>query len=325
MPKPNSKEPHLTAGTQKFVNGLEAAGGPPLYTLTPQQARGVLNKAQSGPVKLPEVEKEDLEIPAGPNGKTPVRIIRPAKHKGPLPFVLYIHGAGWVMGNKETHDRMVCELADRSGRAIVYPDYSLSPEAHFPIAIEQSYATLKYMVENGAGHSLSADEPIVSGDSVGGNMSLAVALMAKQRREVAITALVLFYPVTDARMNTESYEDFADGPWLTQKAMEWFWDAYLPDKSKRSDPLVSPLQASMEELEGLPPTLIMTGENDVLRDEGEAMAVRLDEAGVPVTSIRFNGTIHDFAMLNDLADTGQARTSITLAAAAIREAGPTKN
>lgn len=323
MTRPNSKEPRLTAATAAFVKNLEAAGGPPLYTLTPQQAREVLNQAQAGPVQLPEVVREDLELPVGPGGRTAVRIVRPVQGRAPLPFMLYLHGGGWIMGNKETHNRLVSELVAKSGRAAVFVDYTPSPEARYPVAIEQDYAVLKHLAETGEKYSLSPERPIVVGDSVGGNMALALALKAKGPGP-RVQSLILFYPVTDAGLDTESYHDFAEGPWLTKKAMEWFWEAYLPDKAQRSEPGVSPFKASLEELEGLPPTLIITAENDVLRDEGEAMAFKLDQAGVPAASVRLNGTIHDFVMLNALAGTGPAQAAVKLAVAAVKAADRSK-
>jgi len=321
MTRPNSRKPHLTAQTQEFINKLEAAGDPPLYTLTPEQAREVLNKAQSGSVKLPDVETNDLEMPVGPGGKTSVRIIRPAGPTGSLPFFLYLHGGGWIMGNKKTHHRLVSELAARSGRAAVFIDYPPSPEARYPRAIEEALAVLTHLADQGGQYSLSPDKPVIVGDSVGGNMALATAMMAKKKPGPEIAGLVLFYPVTDAGLDTESYQDFAEGPWLTKKAMEWFWEAYLPDKGGRAEPTVSPLRAAPEALKGLPPTLIITAENDVLRDEGEAMADKLDKAGVPTANVRMNGTVHDFVMLNDLAGTGPAKAALTLAAAVIKAAG----
>ena len=225
------------------------------------------------------------------------------------------------MGNKDTHNRLVSELAAQSGRAAVFVDYPPSPEARYPEAVEQAYAVLEHLDVEGRKYSLSGNKPIVVGDSVGGNMSLAAALMSQKKKGPKIERLVLFYPVTDANFETESYNDFAEGPWLTKKAMQWFWDAYLPEKDKRSEPTATPLQAAMEDLKNLPPTLIITAENDVLRDEGEAMATKLDQAGVPTASVRMNGTIHDFVMLNDLAETGPAKAAVCLAVAVIKGVG----
>ena len=223
MVKPNSRTPHLTKGTKEFVDKLEKSGAPPLYTLTPQEAREVLNQTQSGNVRLPEVEREDLYMPVGPSGRTAVRIIRPvAKKNEALPYFLFIHGGGWIMGNKDTHNRLVSELAAQSGRAAVFVDYPPSPEARYPEAVEQAYAVLEHLDVEGRKYSLSGNKPIVVGDSVGGNMSLAASLMSQKKKGPKLERLVLFYPVTDANFETESYNDFAEGPWPTNKAMQLF-------------------------------------------------------------------------------------------------------
>jgi acetyl esterase len=151
-------------------------------------------------------------------------------------------------------------------------------------------------------------------------MAAAVTLMAKQRRGPNIAFQVLFYPVTDSGFNTPSYNQFADGPWLTKRAMEWFWDAYLPDPAARKQPTATPLNASLDQLASLPEALVVVDENDVLRDEGEAYAHKLSDAGVRVISVRYNGTIHDFVMLNALADTPATRGAIAQAVGALRRA-----
>jgi acetyl esterase len=160
----------------------------------------------------------------------------------------------------------------------------------------------------------------VAGDSVGGNMTAAVTLLAKERGGPKLRAQVLFYPVTDASFDDASYTQFANGPWLTRDAMKWFWDAYAPNAADRAKITASPLRASIDELKGLPPALVITDENDVLRDEGEAYARKLTQAGVPVTSVRYNGTIHDFVMLNALADTPATRAAIDQANATLKAA-----
>jgi acetyl esterase len=187
--------------------------------------------------------------------------------------------------------------------AVVFVNYTPSPEAHYPTAIEQAYAATRWVAEQGASAGLDTSRLVVVGDSVGGNMVAAVTLLAKRRCGPGIALQVMAYPVTDAAFTTPSYQQFADGPWLTRKAIQWFWDAYAPDVSVRSEPTVSPLRASLDELRGLPPALLITTENDVLRDEGEAYAHRLMQAGVRVTATRYLGTIHDFLLLNPIAGT----------------------
>ena len=309
---------HLDPSTQAFVDSLE--GSDPIYTLTPHDARAVLSNAQkSVKVDLPDVSRKDRVLLVGPDGMTNIRIIRPAGSTGQLlPVVVYIHGGGWVLGDKETHDRLIRELAVGANAVIVFVDYERSPEARYPTAIEQGYAVTKYVAEHADEFGADAGRLAIVGDSVGGNMAAVVALMAKERKGPDIVAQLLFYPVTDASMSTESYAEFAEGPWLTQKGMSWFWDQYLPDTSKRGDIHASPLSASIEQLRGLPQTLLIVDENDVLRDEGEAYGRKLAQAGVRVTSLRYNGTIHDFMMLNPIAQTPAVRGAVGQACGYLR-------
>ena len=312
-------EPTLELQTQEFVDSL--AGAPPMHTLSPVDARSVLARVQSIPVGKPYALIEDMILPAGPTGSVQIRIVRPTTGPaGPLPVVMYFHGGGWVLGDRDTHDRLIREIAVGAETSVVFVDYARAPEARYPVAIEQAYAATHYVAENAAGLDIDPLRLAVAGDSVGGNMAAAVTLMAKQRRGPKIAFQVLFYPVTDAGFDTPSYRRFADGPWLTRRAMEWFWDAYLPDPAARQQPTATPLNASPDQLAGLPETLVIVDENDVLRDEGEAYARKLSDAGVRVTSVRYNGTIHDFVMLNALADTPATRGAIAQAIAALRGA-----
>jgi acetyl esterase len=310
--------PVLEPTTQKFIDGL--ADAKPIYTLSPQAARELLLGAQSGPIELPEVSIEDRLLPVGPTGQTRIRVIRP-EHVGETPpVILYFHGAGWVMGDTKTHDRLVRELATGAHATVVFVDYERSPENRYPVAIEQDYAVTDYVAKHPKEFNVDASRLAIAGDSVGGNMAAVVSLLAKERKGPVIQAQLLFYPVTDAGMTDGSYQRFANGPWLTKPAMAWFWDAYLPDVEARKAVHVSPLNATPEQLKGLPPALVITAENDVLRDEGEAYARKLTVAGVTVTSTRYNGTIHDFVMLNALADTPAARAAIVQANAFLRNA-----
>jgi acetyl esterase len=312
----DAAQPALEPHTQLFVDGL--AGAPPIYALSPADARSVLAKAQSAPVGKPSAQIEDIAFPVGPTGSVPVRIVRPAGAAEVLPVVLYFHGGGWILGDRDTHDRLVREIAVGTGAAVVFVDYARAPEARYPIAIEQAYAATRYVVDHSAGLRVDPLRVAVAGDSVGGNMAAAVTLMARQRRGPKIAFQVLFYPVTDAGFDTSSYARFADGPWLTKRAMQWFWDAYLPDPAARKQPTATPLNASFDQLAGLPEALVIVDENDVLRDEGESYARLLSNAGVRVTSTRYNGTIHDFVMLNALADTPAARGAIAQAVCALK-------
>jgi acetyl esterase len=296
------------------------AGAPPIYTLSPADARSVLARAQSIPVGKPSAHIEDVTFPIGPTGSIPVRIVRPAATAEILPVVVYFHGGGWILGDRDTHDRLVREIAVGAHAAVVFVDYAPSPEARYPVAIEQAYAATRYVVDQDASLRIDPLRLAVAGDSVGGNMAAAVTLMSKQRRGPKIAFQVLFYPVTDAGFDTPSYTRFADGPWLTKRAMEWFWEAYLPDAAVRKQPTATPLNASLDQLAGLPEALIIVDENDVLRDEGEAYARKLSDAGVRVTSVRYNGTIHDFVMLNALADTPATRGAIAQSVGALKTA-----
>ena len=303
----------LEPKTQAFVDALAAQGGKPLYELSYEAARKVLEDAQAVQVTKLPADIEDKVLPVGPTGEVSVRIFRPQGARGSLPPVMYFHGGGWVLGSKNTHDRMLRDLTNGAQTAFVFVNYTPSPEAQFPIPIEQAYAATKHIAEHGREFGLDTSRIAVAGDSVGGNMVAAVTQLAKQRKGPAIRYQVLFYPVTDARMNTASYKEFASGPWLTKRAMEWFWDAYAPKKEDRNKITASPLSATVEQLNGLPPGLVIVDENDVLRDEGEAYARKLIESGVEVTAVRVLATLHDFAMLNALAGTPACKAAIQLA------------
>lgn len=276
----------------------QATSKPPfLYELGPEGARKVLDDLQAAPIAKPDVDDKWIVVPAEV-GNVRVRIVKPVGSTGMLPVVLYVHGGGWVIGNAGTHDRLVRELAVGVGAAVVFVEYDRSPEARYPVAIEQAYATAQWIVKFGAEEGLDPSRMAVAGDSVGGNMTAALTILAKQRGDVHFVHQSLYYPVTDAGQDTDSYREFADGPYLTAKAMAWFWDAYTTDPAQRAEITASPLRASLADLEGLPPAFVIVDENDVLRDEGEAYARKLIAAGVPTSSVRYNGTLHDFMMLN---------------------------
>ncbi len=315
-----SKDFVLEKNTESFIKKITSQGGEPIYKLTPKQARAVLEKIQSEPIQKAPVKIEDKIIPGGPKGKISIRIFRPNEARENLPVIMFIHGAGWVMGSSATHDHLVRELCIGTHSAVVFVNYPLSPESKFPIAIEEAYAATKYIAEHGKTLQLDPSRLAIAGDSVGGNMAIAVTLLAKERHGPNIGCQVLFYPVTSAAMDTPSYKQFAEGPWLTKPAMEWFWNAYEPDSEVRKRSILSPLNASMDELKGLPPALIITAENDVLRDEGEQYARKLMQAGVQATAVRYLGTTHDFVMLNALAHTPAARAALSLANQYLHEA-----
>ncbi|HHT7620164.1 alpha/beta hydrolase [Legionella pneumophila serogroup 1] len=296
--------------TWLFVEKIQNAGGKPIYDIPVAEGRAIFDQIQALPNEKPDVDVEDKTLPVGPGGKVDIRIVRPKGAKEALPVIMFFHGAGWVFGDYQTHGRLVREIAVGTHAAVVFVKYTLAPEAQYPTQIEESYAAMKYIAEHGKQFNLDTSRFVAAGDSVGGNMTSVMTLLAKERGGPQIDYQVLIYPVTDANFDNASYKEFAEGPWLTKKAMEWFWDKYLPNKEKRKEITASPLQASLEQLKGLPPALVITGECDVLRDEGEAYAHKLNAAGVTVTAVRHLGTIHDFLMLNDLSETPACRNAV---------------
>ena len=310
--------PVLEPAAESFVEAT--AKHPFLFELPPAEGRKLLDQLQSGEIAEPEIDEEWITVKGGPTGEVAARIVKPRGATGTLPVLLYIHGAGWVFGDARTHDRLVRELAVGVGAAVVFPEYSLSPEAKYPIAIEQNYAVSQWIVKEGASKGLDASRFAVAGDSVGGNMTAAATLMAKERGDVTFVAQLLFYPVTNASFETGSYEQFAEGYYLRRDGMQWFWDQYTTDEYQRNEITASPLRASLDQLAGLPPALVINGEADVLRDEGEAYANKLRQADVPVTAIRHQGMIHDFVMLNALRETHAAQAAITEAIDFLSEA-----
>lgn len=307
------KSGQLDPIAQKFIDNLAAQGGEPIYKLSFAEARNVLDSLQSQPIEKLPAEIEDHTIPGGPTGDISIRIIRPEESHEILPVVMFFHGGGWVLGNKNTHDRLVREIANGADAAVVFVDYTPAPDAQYPTQIEQAYFATSYIAEQGERFNLDPSRLVVVGDSVGGNMAAVVTLLAAERGGPTIDYQVLFYPVTDAGMNTSTYQQYADGPWLTKPAMEWFWNAYAPDANTRNDWRLSPLRAPLELLSNVPPALIIIDENDVLRDEGEAYARRLMQAGVDVIAVRYLGMIHDFVMLNPVADTTATSAAISQA------------
>jgi acetyl esterase/lipase len=296
-----------------------AAHAPPVYELTPSSARTILEDIQAGPIAKPVVDS--LWTAAGADGvEARIRIVKPVGAEGLLPVILYLHGGGWVLGSAATHDRLLRELSVGVHAAVVFVDYDRAPEAPYPVAIEQAYAAARWIHRRGAHMDLDATRLAVAGDSAGGNLAAALAILAQRRGDVTFVHQSLYYPATDSAQNTASYRDFAEGPHLTAKAMAWFWDAYLPGKSRRGEIFASPVNAGADDLAGLPEAFVVVDEYDVLRDEGEAYARKLTAAGVRCTSVRYNATIHDFMMLNALRETAATTAAITQAIEVLRHA-----
>jgi acetyl esterase len=299
---------------------VDATSTPPfLYELEPAAARKVLHDLQAAPVDKLPIDEEWITVPADV-GDAKVRIVRPADSSGMLPVIIYMHGGGWILGDAGTHDRLVRELAVGAHAALLFVEYPNSPEARYPVAIEQGYATAQWVVRDGVSHGLDAGRMAVAGESVGGNMTAALTLMAKERGDVGFVQASIYYPVTDAAMDTASYDEFAEGYYLTRKAMEWFWDAYIPELELRDEITASPNRATVEQVTGLPPTLLFVDEADVLRDEGEAYAAKLRAAGVPVTTVRYDGVVHDFMLLNAMSEAKATRAAIAQATEFLRQA-----
>jgi acetyl esterase len=311
---------HLDSTSDTFVRALVAQNGPPLYTRSPSDARALLSRIQTGPVAAPAAEIQDVTIAAGPTGEVALRIVRPAGISGDLPIVMYLHGGGWVLGDTMTHDRLVREIAHGGQAAVVFVEFARSPEARYPTALEQAYTAMQWARDVGTSAGLDPSRLALVGDGAGGNLVAALTMLAQERGDPQVDFQVLFYPVTDADCDTPSYRQFAEGPWLTRKAMQWFWESYAPDVAVRADPTVSPLCASLDQLAQLPPALVITAENDVVRDEGEAYAHKLMAAGVRTMSARYLGTMHDFVVLNPIAHAPAARAALAQATAALRAA-----
>lgn len=306
--------PGVEHTTQAFLEALEVGGGQPLETLSPKDARAVLTGAQASvKVDLSGTSVSEKTIQA--DGQAiKLTIVRPANAKGTLPVFMFFHGGGWVLGDYPTHARLIHDLVVNSGAVAVYVGYTPSPEAHYPVAINQAYAATKWVAEHGKEINVDGSRLAVAGNSVGGNMAAVVALMAKDKGTPKLRFQALLWPVTDASFETASYNQFAQGHFLTKPMMQWFWDSYTTDAKQRAETYASPLRATPEQLKGLPPALVQTAEFDVLRDEGEAYARHLDAAGVPVTAVRYNGMIHDYGLLNPLAKVPEVQ-------AAMRQAG----
>ena len=307
---PESLSDRIEPTTRAFLHALARENAPDVHEQSVEEARLGMTKSQSVySTKLP-ANIEDHVLPCGPSGEVSVRVVRPPDHELPLPVVMYFHGGGWVLGDKAAYDRVLREIAHGADAAVVFVNFTRSPEVRYPVAVEEVYAATEWIAKNGRSLNLDSSRLAVVGDSAGGNLATVTALLAKERGGPAIASQILLYPTTDSGFDTDSYDQFADGHFLTRETMKWFWNHYAPDVSMRAEPTASPLRASLEQLSGLPSSLVLTAEFDVLRDEGEAYARKLTEAGVRVIAVRYLGTIHAFTVLNALADTPAAHGAI---------------
>jgi len=312
-------DPNIDMGTKAFLKVLNSGGGPPLESLSKEDARNVLVGAQAS-VKVDEsgIEVSEKTIDAG-GFKIKLNIVRPEGVKTKLPVFMFIHGGGWVLGDFPTHKRFVRDIVVRSGYVAVFVNYTPSPEAKYPQAVNEIYAATKWVAEHGNEINVDGTKLAIAGNSAGGDMAAAVCIMAKDRKGPAIKFQLLFWPVTDGSFEQETYDTYGVDRFLTTSVMKWMWDQYVPNKEDRKLAYAAPLQATIEQLKGLPPTMIQVAENDILRDEGEAYGRKLDEAGVTVTTVRYNGMIHDFGLLNALAELPTTKSLFDHAAAELKK------
>lgn len=304
-------EPH----TQSFLTAI--AGGKSWHLQTPSEVRLAVENAQQG-ASLPaaDVTKKTIQI----NGQSlNLVIVKPKNSATELPAFMYFHGGGWVLGDFPTHERLIRDLVVRSGAAAVYVDYSRAPEAKYPIAINQAYAATQWVAKNGKEIGVDGSRLAVAGNSAGGNMATVVSLKAKEAGTPKLKFQLLLWPVTDANFHNASFLEFGEGHFLSAKVMQWMWDHYTTDPKQRNEIYASPLRATLEQLQGLPPAFIQTAEKDILRDEGEAYGRKLSQAGVPVTVTRYNGMIHDFGLLNALSNVPAVQDSLDHAGAALKK------
>jgi acetyl esterase/lipase len=314
-----ANNPKVEFRIRDFLRALNSSGGKPIETLTPAEARKVLVDAQASvPLDLPPCDIEAKTITQ--DGVTvKLTIVRPAGSTGTLPGFIFVHGGGWILGDFPTHERFVRDLVADSGFTAVFVNYTPSPEAKYPTAINEIYAATKWVAANGREIRVDGSRLAIVGNSVGGNMTAAVALMAKDKNGPPLRCQVMFWPVTDASFETESYHEYANGYFLSRAMMMWFWDAYAPDRAQRREIYASPLQATREQLVGQPPALIQVAGNDVLRDEGLAYARKLDSAGVDVTAVRYESLIHDYGLLNAISQVPAVRDALHQAAEMLKK------
>lgn len=317
-----SVDPQIDPQVREFLKGLNEAskGKTPLFLLPGTGPSDTLTGLQDAtPVDLSGVEITSRIITED-GVEVPIHIVRPQGVTDTLPVIVFYHGGVWLAGNFENHKRFVRDLVVGVNAVAVFPDYTLIPEAKFPTQINQAFATLKWVSAHGAEINVDASRIAIAGNSVGGNMAAAVALMAKDKKGPEIRIQVLIVPAVGADFTTESYIAFADDRFLSKEFMEFGWDLYAPDLETRKDRYAVPLEATVEQLKGLPLTLIQTAENDPLRDEGEAYGRKLREAGVVSTTTRYVGMIHDFVLLNGINDVPAVQEAIQQAIGMIKTA-----
>jgi acetyl esterase len=305
----------LEPQTRAFIQAVRATVVPPLSQMTVAELRQSMREGQAWPLDAPDIART-VHTVAG----CTTHVLRPAQAQGNLPAIVYLHGGGWVLGGLDTHAHLMQRLVRATGAAVIFPEYSLAPEAHFSVAIEQCYAALQWTAQNAEKLNLDGDRIAIMGDSSGGNLATVVAALAAQRGGPVLKLQVLVCPVTDCDLDRPSYKKFGSGFYLDTELMRWFWDRYLPDAKDRANPLASPLRFRAEDLRAAAPALILTAECDVLHEEGEAYARKLAEAGVPTAAYRCLGTVHSFLLENKLAETPPARSAMQCVVAHLKDA-----
>jgi acetyl esterase len=313
-----SQDPHIERHIKAFLKIVNSGTGKPIEQLMPKDGRAILTSVQNSVVvDVSGITVTEKTI-SQDNATIKLNIVRPAGAKGLLPVFMFFHGGGWVLGDFPTHKRLVRDLVVNSGAVAVFVNYTPSPEAHFPVAVNQAYAATKWVAAHGVEIGVNSKRLAVAGNSVGGNMAAVVALMAKDKKGPAIRFQLLLWPVTNADFNTGSYAQYAEKRFLTKSVMEYYWNSYTTNVEERINKYASPLTADLNVLAGLPPAFIQVAENDVLRDEGEAYGRRLDQAGVDVTVVRYNGLVHDYGLLNPLANVPAIKSAMLQAGSELK-------
>jgi len=313
-----AKDPNIDPKVKEFLAEINKDASP-FWELPQPKPQDILTRIQDKtPVDMSGVTTTEKTIKED-GREFKLHIMKPQHVSGKPGVVLFIHGGVWIVGNFENHERLLRDMVVGSGQIGVFVEYTPLPEARFPVQLEQSYAALKWIAAHAGEFGADGSRIAVAGNSVGGNMSAALTLMAKDRKGPKISYQVLLIPATDASVDSESYRTFDTGRFLSRDFMKYGWDRYVTSDGERSNRYVSPLRATLEELKDLPPALVITAENDPLRDEGEAYAHKLMQAGNDVTAVRYDGTIHDFVFLNALREVASTKAAIAQINDGLRE------
>ncbi len=294
-----ANDPQLDPQVRSFLVELNKSASPIWELPQPQPQKAITNLQNQTPVDMSGVSISERTI-AQDGQSVKLYIMTPEQTTGMPGVLFFVHGGVWIVGNFQNHQRLLRDLVVQSGQVGVFVEYTPLPAARFPTQLEESYAALKWVSQHAGEIGADGSRIAVAGNSVGGNMTAALTLMTVDRNGPQIRYQVLLNPATDASVDSVSYQAFGTDRFLTRDFMRYGWDRYAPDEASRSNRFVSPLRATTQQLTGLPPAMVITAENDPLRDEGEAYARKLKEAGVEVVATRFNGTIHDFMLLNGL-------------------------